>query len=117
MADYAFIERAFQKMLLNFTWWVNREDPLGKNIFQGGFLGMDNIGAFDRDKLPCVTRVDRGPRGRNKGVTGDGVSYRLRLTLIPLQPYLAAAGADYRHRANRVHSRGNAYVSCLAGDP
>jgi len=52
VADYAFLERVFQKMLLNFTWWVNRKDALGKNIFQGGFLGMDNISAFDRDKLP-----------------------------------------------------------------
>ncbi|HTY87687.1 MAG TPA: hypothetical protein VMB80_09510 [Candidatus Acidoferrum sp.] len=52
VADYAFIERVFQKMLLNFTWWVNRKDALGKNIFQGGFLGMDNIGAFDRGNLP-----------------------------------------------------------------
>jgi hypothetical protein len=51
-ADYAFLERVFQKMLLNFTWWVNRKDPLGNNLFQGGFLGMDNIGAFDRDNLP-----------------------------------------------------------------
>jgi hypothetical protein len=52
VADYAFMERVFQKKLLNFTWWVNRKDALGKNIFQGGFLGMDNIGAFDRDHLP-----------------------------------------------------------------
>jgi hypothetical protein len=52
VADYAFLERVFQKSLLNFTWWVNRKDALGKNIFQGGFLGMDNIGAFDRDNLP-----------------------------------------------------------------
>jgi len=52
VADYAFLERVFQKMLLNFTWWVNRKDALGKNIFQGGFLGMDNIGPFDRDNLP-----------------------------------------------------------------
>ena len=52
VADYEFLERVFQKMLLNFTWWVNRKDALGKNIFQGGFLGMDNIGAFDRDNLP-----------------------------------------------------------------
>ena len=52
VADYAFIERVFQKMLLNFTWWVNRKDALGKNVFQGGFLGMDNIGVFDRDRLP-----------------------------------------------------------------
>jgi hypothetical protein len=52
LADYGFLERVFQKMLLNFTWWVNRKDALGNNIFQGGFLGMDNIGAFDRGKLP-----------------------------------------------------------------
>jgi hypothetical protein len=52
IADFTFLERVFQKMLLNFTWWVNRKDALGKNIFQGGFLGMDNIGVFDRDKLP-----------------------------------------------------------------
>ena len=52
VADYAFIERVFQKMLINFTWWVNRKDALGNNIFQGGFLGMDNIGVFDRDNLP-----------------------------------------------------------------
>ncbi|HEX4414631.1 MAG TPA: glucosidase [Lacipirellulaceae bacterium] len=51
-ADFAFLERVFNKMLLNFTWWVNRKDPHGNNIFQGGFLGMDNIGAFDRGKLP-----------------------------------------------------------------
>ena len=52
IADYEFLERVFNKMLMNFTWWVNRKDALGKNIFQGGFLGMDNIGAFDRGKLP-----------------------------------------------------------------
>ncbi len=46
--DLDFLERAFQKLLLNFTWWVNRKDPEGKNIFAGGFLGLDNIGVFDR---------------------------------------------------------------------
>ncbi|MEV5599681.1 glucosidase [Streptomyces sp. NPDC052496] len=47
-ADTAFLERTFQKLLTNFTWWVNRKDPEGRNIFQGGFLGLDNIGVFDR---------------------------------------------------------------------
>ncbi|GAA2253021.1 glucosidase [Streptomyces ruber] len=47
-ADRAFLERAFQKLLTNFTWWVNRKDPDGRNVFQGGFLGLDNIGVFDR---------------------------------------------------------------------
>ena len=46
--DRAFLERVFQKLLLNFTWWVNRKDPDGRNVFQGGFLGLDNIGVFDR---------------------------------------------------------------------
>ena len=47
-ADRQFLERVFHKLLLNFTWWVNRKDSEGKNVFQGGFLGLDNIGAFDR---------------------------------------------------------------------
>jgi hypothetical protein len=50
MRDRAFLARAFQKLLLNFTWWVNRKDPRGRNILSGGFLGLDNIGVFDRSK-------------------------------------------------------------------
>jgi hypothetical protein len=46
--DRDFLERAFHKLLLNFTWWVNRKDTEGKNVFQGGFLGLDNIGVLDR---------------------------------------------------------------------
>jgi hypothetical protein len=46
--DRKFLETVFSKLLLNFTWWVNRKDPRGLNVFQGGFLGMDNIGVFDR---------------------------------------------------------------------
>jgi hypothetical protein len=46
--DLAFLERVFHKLMLNFTWWVNRKDSQGRNIFQGGFLGLDNIGCFDR---------------------------------------------------------------------
>ncbi|MDF5707701.1 MAG: glucosidase [Nostoc sp. S4] len=56
-ADKQFLERVFQKLLLNFTWWVNRKDADGKNIFQGGFLGMDNIGVFDRS-APLPTGGD-----------------------------------------------------------
>jgi mannosylglycerate hydrolase MGH1-like protein len=48
--DLAFLERVYHKLLLNFTWWVNRKDAQGRNIFQGGFLGLDNIGLFDRSK-------------------------------------------------------------------
>jgi hypothetical protein len=46
--DLAFLERVFHKLMLNFTWWVNRKDAQGRNLFQGGFLGLDNIGVFDR---------------------------------------------------------------------
>jgi Mannosylglycerate hydrolase MGH1-like glycoside hydrolase domain len=48
--DLNFLERIFHKLLLNFTWWVNRKDPQGLNIFEGGFLGLDNIGVFDRSR-------------------------------------------------------------------
>lgn len=48
--DHGFLERCFHKLLMNFTWWVNRKDSLGDNIFEGGFLGLDNIGVFDRSR-------------------------------------------------------------------
>jgi len=48
--DRMFLVRVFHKLLLNFTWWVNRKDPQGKNVFEGGFLGLDNIGVFDRSR-------------------------------------------------------------------
>jgi mannosylglycerate hydrolase MGH1-like protein len=58
--DRSFLERAFHKLLLNFTWWVNRKDPDGKNLFSGGFLGLDNIGVFDRSKpLPMGGHLEQ----------------------------------------------------------
>ena len=48
VGDRQFLERVFHKLLINFTWWVNRKDAEGMNVFQGGFLGLDNIGVFDR---------------------------------------------------------------------
>lgn len=60
--DFTFLERVFHKLMLNFTWWVNRKDAQGRNVFQGGFLGLDNIGVFDRSaKLPngsTLTQAD-----------------------------------------------------------
>jgi len=59
-SDHLFLERVFQKLLLNFTWWVNRKDIEGKNVFQGGFLGLDNIGVFDRSAtLPTGGHIDQ----------------------------------------------------------
>ena len=52
VGDTLFLERTFQKLLINFTWWVNRKDRLNNNVFEGGFLGLDNIGIFDRNSVP-----------------------------------------------------------------
>jgi Glycosyl hydrolase family 63 C-terminal domain len=58
--DRIFLARTFQKLLLNFTWWVNRKDADGKNLFSGGFLGLDNIGVFDRSKpLPTGGHLEQ----------------------------------------------------------
>ena len=59
-ADLRFLERSFQGLMLNFNWWVNRKDPQGRNVFAGGFLGLDNIGVFDRSsKLPNGGHLDQ----------------------------------------------------------
>ena len=60
IADREFLEKVFHKLLLNFTWWVNRKDPDGRNVFEGGFLGLDNIGVFDRSKpLPTGGHIEQ----------------------------------------------------------
>ncbi len=67
--DRAFLERVFQKLLLNFTWWVNRKDAEGNNIFEGGFLGLDNISVFDRTSGLAYGRQPRA--GRRHELDGD----------------------------------------------
>jgi hypothetical protein len=58
--DVAWLQNAFQKLLVNFTWWINRKDPSGRNVFEGGFLGLDNIGVFDRSApLPTGGRLEQ----------------------------------------------------------
>ncbi|HEY7260819.1 MAG TPA: hypothetical protein VH589_04955 [Trebonia sp.] len=58
--DLPFLREAFRKLLLNFTWWVNRKDPTGRNVFEGGFLGLDNIGVFDRSAaLPTGGQLEQ----------------------------------------------------------
>ena len=74
--DLAFLERVFHKLLLNFTWWVNRKDTDGRNIFQGGFLGLDNIGVFDRSApLPTGGHMHQS----------DGTSWMAMYSLNMLQ--------------------------------
>ncbi len=58
--DLEFLRRSFRKLMLNFSWWVNRKDRLGQNVFEGGFLGLDNIGVFDRSApLPCGGHLEQ----------------------------------------------------------
>jgi hypothetical protein len=57
--DVSFLKRIFQKLLINFTWWANREDENGNNIFTGGFLGLDNIAVIDRDNLPLNSHLEQ----------------------------------------------------------
>ncbi|HEV2113233.1 MAG TPA: glucosidase, partial [Terriglobales bacterium] len=92
--DRAFLERIFLKLLLNFTWWVNRKDAEGLNVFQGGFLGLDNIGVFDRSaKLPEGGHIEQS----------DGTSwmamYSLDMGAIALE--LAAEDRVYEDVASK----------------
>jgi len=83
--DVAFLERVFHKLLLNFTWWVNRKDADGMNIFQGGFLGLDNIGVFDRGApLPTGGYLEQS----------DGTSWMAMYTLNLLAIALELARHD-----------------------
>jgi hypothetical protein len=78
--DIDFLERIFQKLLLNFTWWVNRKDAQGNNVFQGGFLGLDNIGVFDRSKpLPTGGFINQ-----SDGTSWMGV-YTLNMLAIAVE--------------------------------
>ena len=83
--DTQFLERVFHKLLLNFTWWVNRKDAEGMNIFQGGFLGLDNIGVFDRSApLPTGGYIEQS----------DGTSWMAMYTLNLLAIALELASKD-----------------------
>ena len=92
--DRLFLERVFQKLLLNFTWWVNRKDAEGNNIFEGGFLGLDNIGVFDRSApLPTGGYIEQA----------DGTSwmamYSLNMLTIALE--LALENPVYEDMATK----------------
>jgi len=92
--DHQFLERIFHKLMINFTWWVNRKDADGRNIFQGGFLGLDNVGVFDRSKpLPTGGHIDQS----------DGTAwmamYCLNLMRIALE--LSSANVVYEDIASK----------------
>ena len=116
--DLAFLERVLHKLLLNFTWWVNRKDAQGRNIFNGGFLGLDNIGVFDRNKtLPGGAHLDQAD------ATGWMAMYCLNLLRMALElavhnpvyqdiaskffeHFLGIAQRDEQHRRGRIGALG-----------
>ncbi len=92
--DLEFLERVFQKLLLNFTWWVNRKDEQGRNIFQGGFLGLDNIGVFDRSQaLPTGGYINQA----------DGTSWMAAYCLNMLR--IAAELGVHNHAYEDIASK------------
>ena len=83
--DFDFLARVFHKLLLNFTWWVNRKDAAGDNVFEGGFLGLDNIGPFDRSSaLPGGARLEQS----------DGTAWMAMFCLNMLEIALRLAQHD-----------------------
>jgi hypothetical protein len=103
--DLKFLERVFHKLLLNFTWWVNRKDAEGMNVFQGGFLGLDNIGVFDRSAaLPTGGHLEQS----------DGTSwmamYSLNMLAIAMElakhdpAYEDVASKFWEHFLNIAHA-------------
>lgn len=93
--DRKFLEEIFHKLLLNFTWWVNKKDNSGNNIFQGGFLGMDNIGVFDRSSthLPTGGHIEQS----------DGTSWMAMFTLnmLRISLELAKENSTYQSLATK----------------
>jgi len=93
-ADRAFLARIFQKLMLNFTWWINRKDAEGMNVFQGGFLGLDNIGVFDRSApLPTGGHIEQ-----SDGTSWMGM-YCLNMLAIALE--LAKEDGTYEDVASK----------------
>jgi hypothetical protein len=114
-ADRAFLEKVFHKLLLNFNWWVNRKDAEGKNVFQGGFLGLDNIGVFDRSApLPTGGHIEQ-----SDGTSWMGM-YCLNMLAMALElardnpTYEDVASKFFEHFvyiAHAMHNRGGEEVS------
>jgi hypothetical protein len=104
--DRLFLARAFQKLLLNFTWWVNRKDMAGNNLFSGGFLGLDNIGVFDRSQpLPTGGHLDQA----------DGTAWMAfySATMLSMALELAQEDPSYEDLASKFFEHFVAIVDAM----
>src|SRR5215471_15046437 len=100
--DSQFLRYAFEKLLLNFTWWVNRKDPSGSNVFQGGFLGLDNIGVFDRNEaLPEGGYLEQAD-GTAWMVFYSQMMLAIALELAPDEPLYEELAAKFVEHGLRI---------------
>jgi Mannosylglycerate hydrolase MGH1-like glycoside hydrolase domain/Glycosyl hydrolase family 63 C-terminal domain len=107
--DNAFLEGIFHKLLLNFTWWVNKKDNEGKNVFQGGFLGLDNISVFNRSEpLPTGGHIDQS----------DGTAWMgfFCLVMLKISLELAARNPVYQDMASKFFEHFLRIAQAMTGD-
>jgi hypothetical protein len=106
--DLHFLERVFHKLLLNYAWWINRKDSDGNNVFEGGFLGLDNISVFDRSHpLPA------GYALKQADATGWMAMFALNMTVMALE--LAAEDRDYEDIAIQIYQQFLAIANTITG--
>jgi hypothetical protein len=106
--DRHFLQRVFHKLLLNYAWWINRKDADGQNVFEGGFLGLDNISVFDRSQpLPM------GYSLKQADATGWMAMFALNMTVIALE--LAAEDPDYDDIAVQIYEQFLAIANAVGG--
>ncbi|MBI5618571.1 MAG: glucosidase [Gammaproteobacteria bacterium] len=107
--DFNFLQRVFHKLLMNYAWWINRKDTDGNNVFEGGFLGLDNISVFDRSQpLPAGFRL------KQSDATGWMAMFALNMTMMALE--LAAEDRDYEEVAIQTYEQFMAIANSIAGN-
>ena len=106
--DLHYLQRVFNKLLLNYAWWINRKDAHGQNLFEGGFLGLDNISVYDRSR-PLPT----GYSLKQADATGWMAMFSLNMTLMALK--LCVEDADYEDMAIQCYLQFLAIAEAIAG--
>ncbi|MBU3729208.1 MAG: hypothetical protein FGM37_08185 [Phycisphaerales bacterium] len=106
--DIGFLQRVFNRLLINFTWWVNRKDETGRNVFSGGFLGLDNIGVFDRSApLPDGVTLQQADATAHMGM--------FCLKMMRIATELALHGQPYQDMATKFFEHFLMIASAMAG--